>query len=346
MKKKYNLLSLFSGIGQFETGFEKAGIEYDLFKYCEFDKKIAKAFSVVHNVPLTANLGDITKVNTDELKDELNFLDREIDIMTYGFVCKSFSVAGKKLGFDDDKYGDLFFHSARIAKEIKPKILIAENVKNLASHDGGNTLNTILNTLDDIGYVTFWKVLISSDYGVPQARERWYAVSIRKDVYEELGCKEFEFPKPILLEKTVADYIIDGSVRKPFLHSVAEYMNSEHLSFTKYRSRVGIRKVYDGMVQGHATSGYASHRVYSIYGSAPTLVCSNDQQYYEIGGYLTGTERLMLQGLSKENCDKLIDNGFSDGTLSKMAGNAVTAEVFENLIKQIDKYINGDKYDV
>ena len=176
MKNNENIkvLSLFSGIGAFEEGLKNLGVDYELINYCEFDKPIAKAYSLIHNVDIKMNLGDITKVDETRLGD--------FDLMTYGFPCQSFSLAGKKLGFDDPDKGNLFFESMRIAKYKKPKFMIAENVKGLIMHDKGTTFKTVLNTLEDIGYNNYYKVFNSSYFGIPQARERIFIVSIRKDI--------------------------------------------------------------------------------------------------------------------------------------------------------------------
>lgn len=129
------LLSLFSGIGAFEKALTNLEIPFELIAYCEFDKYASKAYSVIHNVPETMNLGDITKV------DEKTLSTGVVDILTYGFPCQPFSVAGKQEGFDDSKgRGNLFFDALRIIQHCKPKIAIAENVKNLA----GNSISVPL----------------------------------------------------------------------------------------------------------------------------------------------------------------------------------------------------------
>src|SRR5699024_11172970 len=105
------------------------------------------------------------------------------DILTAGTPCQSFSVAGKRKGFDDTR-GTLFFYVARIAKEKQPKVVWIENVKGLVNHDKGNTLDTMVKTLNDIGYVVDFDVLNSKYFGVPQNRERICIVAIRKDLIE------------------------------------------------------------------------------------------------------------------------------------------------------------------
>lgn len=192
------LLSLFSGIGAFEKALTNLEIPFELIAYCEFDKYASKAYSVIHNVPEIMNLGDITTV------DEKTLPTGVVDILTYGFPCQPFSVAGKQEGFDDSKgRGNLFFDALRIIKHCKPKIAIAENVKNLAGKKFEKEFQTVLQSLKDAGYNNYWKVLDAKDYDLAQHRERVICVSIRKD----LDTGVFEFPEPVKLVKCLYDYL-------------------------------------------------------------------------------------------------------------------------------------------
>ena len=127
--KKLRLLSLFSGIGAFEEALKNIGIDYELINYCEFQKFISKAYSLIHSVDENLNLGDISKVDETKLKD--------FDLMTYGFPCQDISALGTQQGlFDEDgnlTRSGLFFEAMRIANFKKPKYMIAENVKALTS---------------------------------------------------------------------------------------------------------------------------------------------------------------------------------------------------------------------
>ena len=199
--KKIKLLSLFSGIGAFEEALKEIGIDFDLVNYCEFDDKIAKCYSLIHNEPLSKNLGDINKVDETSLPD--------FDLMTFGFPCQTFSIAGKREGFNDETRGNLFFESVRIAKYKQPKYMIAENVKGLLSHDKGETFRIVIETLNKIGYNTYWKVIKSTDFDIPQARERVFIVCIRKDIDN----KNFNFPEGRQTDKTVKD-ILENLTRK------------------------------------------------------------------------------------------------------------------------------------
>lgn len=120
-------LSLFSGIGAFEKALDNLGIPYELLAYCEVDKYASKAYSLLHHVPESMNLGDITKVDEKTLPTD-------IDLLTYGFPCQDISIAGNKRGFVNEDgtktRSGLFFDALRIIEHCKPKVAIAENVKN------------------------------------------------------------------------------------------------------------------------------------------------------------------------------------------------------------------------
>jgi len=183
--------STFSGIGGFELGIQQAYENYNrklLYKqdsesicksmpnaevgqerancigYSEIDKYAIQVYNKKFN---HKNYGDITKINADELPD--------FDLLVGGFPCQSFSIAGKRGGFEDTR-GTMFFELARILRAKKPRLFIFENVKGLLSHDSGRTFKTIIQALDELGYDLQWQVLNSKYHGVPQSRERVFIV--------------------------------------------------------------------------------------------------------------------------------------------------------------------------
>ena len=195
-------LSLFSGIGAFESALTNLGVNYEVVNYCEIDKYASKSYSAIHGVPETKNLWDITKVNVFNLPKP-----NEVDLVTYGFPCQDISLAGKQKGlFNDDgslTRSGLFFEALKVIEYCKPKVAIAENVKNLTGKKFATQFETVLKSLEEAGYNNYWKVLNAKDYGIPQNRERVFIVSIRKDIDREL----FEFPKPYSLEKRLKDFL-------------------------------------------------------------------------------------------------------------------------------------------
>lgn len=169
-------IDLFCGMGGFRLAFEKWGCE------CVFSSDIDKYARDTYMLNFNEYpYGDITKISSSEIPD--------FDILCAGFPCQPFSIAGKRLGFEDTR-GTLFFEVARILKEKKPKAYFLENVRGLANHDNGNTVKVILQTLDNLGYTATAKVLNAKDFGVPQNRERWYCVGFRKDIVGNI----FQFP--------------------------------------------------------------------------------------------------------------------------------------------------------
>ncbi len=167
---KFNYVSLFSGIGGFEQALNKLGGNCVLAS--EIDKFANQAYEVLYGEPTA---GDITQLDAMDIPDH--------DLLVGGFPCQAFSVAGKRLGFDDTR-GTLFFEVARIAKEKKPKAILLENVKGLVGHDKGKTLDTIVQTLNDIGYTVDFEVLNSKYFGVPQNRERIFIIAVHDDLIE------------------------------------------------------------------------------------------------------------------------------------------------------------------
>ncbi|EAC6665671.1 TPA: DNA cytosine methyltransferase [Listeria monocytogenes] len=164
-----NFLDLFAGIGGFRLGMERAG--HKCVGYVEIDKYARKSYQAIHDTEGEWTREDITKVTDDEWRT----LRGTIDVICGGFPCQSFSIAGKRRGFEDIR-GTLFFDIARATKQIKPRILFLENVKGLLSHNKGQTFATILRTLHELGYDAEWQVCNSKNHGVPQNRERVFIV--------------------------------------------------------------------------------------------------------------------------------------------------------------------------
>ncbi|EAC5321513.1 DNA (cytosine-5-)-methyltransferase [Listeria monocytogenes] len=162
-------LDLFAGIGGFRLGMERAG--HECVGYVEIDKFARKSYQAIHDTEGEWTREDITKVTDDEWRT----LRGTVDIICGGFPCQSFSIAGKRLGFEETR-GTLFFEIARAAKQIQPRYLFLENVKGLLSHNKGETFATILTALHELGYDAEWQILNSKDFGVPQNRERVFII--------------------------------------------------------------------------------------------------------------------------------------------------------------------------
>ena len=168
--KNLKFIDLCAGIGGFRYALDKKA---ECLLTCEIDKFATQTYKA--NFKENNWSEDIKKINPNELS--------QFDILCAGFPCQAFSLAGKQAGFLDTR-GTIFFDIVRIAKEKKPPILFLENVKNLRSHDKGNTFKIIQKNLTDLGY---WHkdYLINAQYFVPQKRQRIYIVALRKDVFSE-----------------------------------------------------------------------------------------------------------------------------------------------------------------
>ena len=193
------LLSLFSGIGAFESALRRGGYQFETVNYCEIDPYAAKAYSQIHGISEDYNLHDVRQVNT--------LLMDNVNLMTWGWPCQDISCAGKQRGFTDSDgnrtRSGLFFEGLRILETLQPEYAIAENVKALTGKKFTAEFETVLTSLDKAGYNNYWQVLNAKDYGVPQNRERVFIVSIRKDI--DTGA--FTFPEKQELKLRVKDLL-------------------------------------------------------------------------------------------------------------------------------------------
>lgn len=218
MRKR--VADLFAGIGGFHLAFERAGAEtvfvseWDKYARLTYETNFKSISPAVFEGENFA--GDITKVVPESIPD--------VDIVTGGFPCQPFSLAGKRGGFEDTR-GTLFFTVANIIRVKQPEAFFLENVRGLLSHDGGKTFNTIQNAIHDLGYSFHWKIIRASDFNVPQARPRLFMVGFRDPE------TKFEFPEAKPLTLTMSK-IMDGEV-------VDKHGNVRDVGFTL---RVGGRR--------------------------------------------------------------------------------------------------------
>lgn len=202
--RELKVLSLFSGIGAFEKALdnvmEEIGGGYRLVNYCEIDDYASKSYSLVHNVNEKLNLWDVTKIDTTKLP-------KDIDFITHGSPCQDFSLAGRQAGGDEGSgtRSSLMYETVRIVKDVMPKIVVWENVKNVLSKKHVHNFNSYIDTMSEIGYNSYYKVLNAKDYGIPQNRERIFVVSIRKDIDDG----NFKFPEPMELKLRLKDMLED-----------------------------------------------------------------------------------------------------------------------------------------
>ena len=202
-RRKYSVIELFAGAGGLALGLEQAGFEtkltVEINKWAnETLKKNRPNWNIIQE--------DITQISKYGIKKYLKD-NQEIDLLSGGYPCQSFSYAGKKLGLEDTR-GTLFWDFAKILKEIKPKMFLAENVKGLVTHDKGRTLQVMLDVFKEVGYVVTYRVLNSLDYGVAQKRQRVFIIGTRDDIREKIK-EDYTFPIPYKKKLVLRDVLKD-----------------------------------------------------------------------------------------------------------------------------------------
>lgn len=228
------VLSLFSGIGAFEVALDELGIEWELDHYCEIDKYACQSYNCIHGTTDEDNLKDVTNIDYSKIGD--------IDLVTYGFPCQDISLAGNQKGFFDEDgnltRSGLFFNAADVIRHTNPKFAIFENVKNLTGKKFKKEFETVLSTLDELGYNTYWKILNAKDYGIPQNRERVFGISIRKDID-----KGYTFPQGFELTLRLKDMLEDEVDEKYYLsNKMIEYITSNNDKWTGNNNKSLVNK--------------------------------------------------------------------------------------------------------
>lgn len=312
--KGIKYIDLFAGIGGFHTAMDSFGAECVFAS--EWDKHAQKTYFENYNI---MPMGDITQIEAEDIPSH--------DILCAGFPCQPFSISGKRKGFEDTR-GTLFFDVARIAKYHKPKILFMENVRNFASHDNGNTLKTVEETLNEIGYDLSHKVLNASHYGLPQNRERIFMIAIRKD----FNVKEFNFPAGTYEQVNLRDLILPDEETSQYIINRNDMVidetkiPSEDL-FSDYK----LKPIRVGTIN----KGGQGERIYSDLGHAITLSAQGGGPGSKTGCYLINGK---VRKLAPKECARV--QGFpedfkipvSDGQAWKQFGNSVPVNVIKHLI--------------
>ena len=216
-----NSIELFAGAGGLALGLEQAGFEH--VGLVEFNKDAAD--TLIANRPQWKVLcEDIALVAERDLEEEFGFRKYELDLLSGGAPCQSFSYAGKRLGLQDVR-GTMFYHYATFLHKLQPKMFLFENVRGLLTHDSGRTFKTILNIFEDEGYTTVYKVLNAWNYGVPQKRERLITIGIRNDLADRC---QFTFPQEHDYKPVVRDIQLDAN---PDVAHCARYSKNKEAVF-------------------------------------------------------------------------------------------------------------------
>ena len=215
---EYKSIELFAGAGGLALGLEKAGFSH--IGLVDFDK--SSTDTLKKNRPFWKVLNeDIKETVNRNLEEEFGIKFKELDLLSGGAPCQSFSYAGKKLGLEDTR-GTMFYYYAMFLNKLKPKVFLFENVKGLLSHDKGSTYKIILDVFKEEGYNIFYKVLNAWDYNCPQKRERLITIGIRKD----LNIENFEFPSPFKYKPVIKDIKLEINPDKEHCAKYSLYKES------------------------------------------------------------------------------------------------------------------------
>jgi DNA (cytosine-5-)-methyltransferase len=332
------VLSLFSGIGAFEKALDRLEVNYELVNYCEIDKYASKAYAMLHDCDESFNLGDITKIDT-------SVLPNDIDLITYGFPCQDISSEGKQKGFETDgerTRSGLFYEALRVIEDTKPKIAIAENVKNLVSKKFSKEFDIVLSSLEEVGYNNYYKVLNAKDY-IPQNRERVFIVSIRKDV--DTG--SFVFPAPIATKRTLKD-ILDNNVKFEKYKVPESILEKIVISTDPLKIKNATKQgyiecnLYDSITTSFPNSQAKRGRVGKQ--CSQTLTTSKIMAVNTPEGirYLTEKECFRLMGFDDIDFEKIKDT--KSTYLYKQAGNSIVVDVLVHLFKSLFKALELNKH--
>ena len=304
--KNFTFIDLFAGIGGIRLAFESVGGR------CVFSSEIDAAACDTYEKNFGERpAGDITKINAADIP---NF-----DILLAGFPCQSFSIIGKREGFENETCGTLFFEIERILKAKKPAAFLLENVKNLKAHDGGKTFKIIHEHLKALGYNVYTKILNSLDYGLPQKRERIFIVGFLENVY-------FEFPQPA--EKILTlENILEKNVDKKY-YVRAEIKNSR-------LARIKNKNYPRPYISHENISGSITPHPYSSAlraGASANYILINDERRP------TEREMLRLQGFPDSYKINL-----PYGKVKQQCGNSVSIPVIKAIAENMIDALKGGK---
>lgn len=332
----YKSIDLFAGIGGIRIGFDNAfGEDIETVFVSEWDTYAQKTYTENFNDEFEI-AGDITQIKEEDIP--------EFDICLAGFPCQAFSLAGKRMGFDDDYKGKcrgtLFQDVVRICEYHKPKVIFCENVKGLTIHDRGRTFKIIKGAFEQLGYQVYDKVLNSKDFGVPQNRERIYLVCFRNDI----DSTEFEFPEGTDNTKRIYNILDNAPIpTKYYLSDVyvetlrqhkARHEAAGHGFGYEIRPLDGIAGTIVCGGMGRERNLIIDNRPHSM---IPTTHIKGEVNKEDIRK-MTPREWARLQGFPEDF--KLV---LADTHLYKQFGNSVTVNVIEEIAKKIRKVLASNE---
>lgn len=396
--------TVFSGIGAIEHALERLSIPHDIAFACdngnieidlerdEIEKNLENLNSFKDKKAYVDGLYVKKKkknfveesyqanynIPQEHFHYDVRFLDgyqyrNEIDLFVGGSPCQSFSMVGKRGGFEDTR-GTLFYEFARLVNEIRPKVFIYENVKGVLSHDGGNTWTIMQNIFSDLGYKWYSQVLNSKNYGIPQNRERLFVVGFLDQT------AEFEFPKPQILTKTMQDFLLENTPEKYYLgdKGIDFVTSTKNLNkqYTQINGSIGLCQKANQQFNWHGdfifeelpnpidekyflseklvnyvmatgTKGFYTRPKIDLEIARPLLATMTKMHRAGVDNYVTTQGR--IRKLTPRECLRLM--GFcdsfkivvSDTQAYRQAGNSIVVDVLMNIVKQINLAVDLSK---
>ena len=356
--------TLFSGIGAVEESLKKLKLDHKIIFACDNGERELKLSreTIENNIKdlspnekknyidtLYSNLPKpnymfetYTKnfeIDPNDFHQDIRFLDgslyrNKVDLLVGGSPCQSFSIIGKRGGFNDTR-GTLFYEYARIIKEVNPKVFIFENVKGMINHDKGKTWETVKNTFKELNYNIYIKdnpILNAKDYGIPQNRPRLFIIGIRNDI----NCSPFEFPKEVDLKSRVKDYLFDNNEVDPKYYLGQK--GFEFVSNPKYKNRAQINSDIMQCQKANQQFNWNGEFVFvplseikNNTGIMERAYISNYQNKKGVIRKLTPIECVRLMGFDKD----FEFPDIPDQWKYRQSGNSIVVNVFEKIIPKI-----------
>lgn len=371
MHKKIKLATLFSGIGAIEFAFKRLDIPHEFVFACdngerEIEYDIEKEREIVRNLKTI----DEKKVYVDNLYNEKtkkhNFVKDsylanydikenryfqdvilldgrdfagKVDLLVGGSPCQSFSSVGFQAGLEDAR-GTLFYEYARLVSEIKPKVFIYENVRNLINHDKGNTWRVIKEIFDSLGYKYKFEILNASDFGIPQTRRRLFVIGYK-------GNKEFEFPQKKELKYTMQDFLIENCKYGNFVHKSNGELSIKK-GYEKAEKRYILSPLIYKYVMKSGTKTFCQKPEIDLKVARTLLKTMGNHHRAGVDNYVS------IDGKNKQGSVRMLTEreahrlmGFTDdynivvsvAQAYKQAGNSIVVDVLMEIVKQIMQII-------
>jgi len=310
--KTIRYADLFCGLGAFHEAF-KSNEDFDCVFACDINDRVRGIYKANHGIDPA---GDIKKVDPASLP--------ELDMVCAGFPCQSFSIAGRRKGFDDDR-GNLFYDILRLVDAKAPRVVVLENVKNLKGHDGGKTYGTIKSSMEERGYHFVSKVMDSAKYGSPQCRQRIFMVASKG--------KPFEFPKAV--ERHIPVATVVDRLDATNWDASGYYLVPKRAASRPFRPRI----LFDVHSSKTKKGGRQGERVYDIDGCGVTICASSGGPGAKTGLYKVGES---IRRLNPSECLAMFgfprDFDFLDATEQQKMfylGNSIVVDVVRALVPGI-----------